>query len=241
VERGDNSAPRASPRASLGHQMALDLVSARFARVGIGDEPRLLVASSPTIVQEALLRLQGPLDIAVESPCAVESTRVLLDADPRWRKTIVQVMQADAILARSPGSYRGVVWDWPHRSSWRQRLSALDTAMSDDGLLAILTSGRLGALLTPFRRGRTADAPQWLQADLKGELARLSFRLDRSYEFCRLECAAYVLMRQLANLVKRPDLADRAEAAYRLSLLDPRGTGPAAFGVLTAHKVGQVR
>jgi len=230
--------PGAPRTASLGQQVAFDLMSARLAWRDPSDKPLLVVASSLMTVQSALMRLRGPVDFALETPVTVEEARVLVDALPVRQMADVEFLRADDISMRPPGVYRGAIWASPHPSNWRSRLPLLQAAVSDGGLLAVLTQGWLGALLAPLRRQSKVDEPRWLRSDLQAELEQLGFKQDQTYDFCRLGCAAYGVLSRLATMIRRPDLADRAEVAYRQLLLDPQGPGPAAFSLLAVRKPG---
>jgi hypothetical protein len=98
------------------------------------------------------------------------------------------------------------------------RLTQAAACLTEGGWIACLAPDRLDAWLRPLRRA-TVVRPDALAAELlEGELEKLGLVVEARARIGSRRSVLTGGCARLAGLLGRPDLADRAEAAYRLSL-----------------------
>lgn len=126
---------------------------------------------------------------------------------------------ADALLARFPhahladaaaGQYAGAVWFKPS-GDWTPRLPELRRTLAPRAPLAIVTPGRLAP------RGQPNPAL------LMRQVRRIGFRIEHVLGFGSPATLAAAAAVRGARAAGRLDLADRGEAAYRLSVRPKSG------------------
>jgi hypothetical protein len=214
------------------YRLAFDLAMAHLVTTRRDGETMLVVASAAPFVDEALLRIDGPLDVAVESQVPAQIAR------DRARVLVARgygpatVMLAAHLAGPSEAKYRSVLWVCPERRSWRQRLHALTNVLMPGADVLIVTAGMFGCLLGPLRRARAVGEPEWLGPGLRRVLDRAGLRQKCALRIGGPMGAAWALQARLALLAGRPDLADRAEGRYRRALVAPGERGPAVVSLL---------
>ena len=124
-----------------------------------------------------------------------------------------------------------IITDISERETWQRHLYCLSAALSDRGLLAIFTAGRLAAPLAEFRAADPEREPSWLGSDLRRALVKLRFRLEAAYRIGGGLSIAWAVLTRLARAAHREALADRTETAYRQSLVS-RGPGKMSLSSL---------
>jgi hypothetical protein len=223
----------------LEYRLAFDTAIAQLAGARAAGEQVLVVASSAGFVDEALLRVDPPLIVATEWPSLAETARRRAWTLGRPKAPSAEVMLGHDLKALPAGSCRGAIWASPQLASWRTIGRTLARALADGGLLTILTAGQLGSLLSPVRSARSVGEPIWLGGEIDRELAELRFRPERACGLGGPASLRWALLSRVARKLGRPDLVDRAEAAYRHSLVRSWSPGLATFGLLTFVKAGR--
>ncbi len=251
------NSPVASPRpaslrpahlldeAPLEYRLAMDLAMSGLTSTGRAGAGVLIVASVPAFIDEALLCADGPLTIAVETTDLADIVGVRAGLLIRPGRPMPAIMAADALAQRrgtpSAVSYGCALWVSPQRCSWRRRAKALASRLTPGALLTMVTAGPLGQVVSRFRRTPLGSShPAWLGAGRGRVLSRAGLQPERVLALGGFSSIAWALAARLAGLAERLDLADRAEAGYRRSLLAPHTGDPALVNVLTFRRGGSL-
>jgi hypothetical protein len=221
--------------ARLEYRLAFDLAAAALARAGDGDRPIILVASAPIFVRESLARASGRVAVLADSAAVAEAARRLANSVTFLGRSAVELLGAEIDGAQATGRFGGCLWASPRPETWLRRLRALDAGLADRAPLAILIPGN-GARLSAFSRTAWMPGePVWTDA-LRRQLTRLGYRTGRAYSFGGPASLVWAAISRLASVARRPDLADRCEAAYRSALAGPGHHPLARSTLLIAHK-----
>ena len=126
------------------------------------------------------------------------------------------------------GLVERVVWLKPTRATLDDGVALIDRAAQDSALVAVVGSGPLDrwrvGVRVRFRRSDPAVDPF--------DVARiLGFSTEQEWRVLGLRSAVNAPVAIAARRVDRWDIADRAEARYRLSLIEPGAPRLWALGV----------
>ena len=223
-----------SPR--LEYRLAFDLAFARLAEERRVEHPILLVASASVFVQETLARAAAPVTVLAESARMADIGRSPAGPDALWPQTRVEVLGPDSDPPSATGGYKGAIWASPQPLTWRRCLGALDGALTDGALLALLVAGTGAPLLASLRTGWAPGEPAWTAAKLQRKLEHLGYRTKRVYYLGGPRGVVWAAMSRVAGVIGRPDLADRYEAGYRLALADVGSRLLAQFRLVVVAK-----
>lgn len=201
--------------APLEYRLALDLAFASFAREDApGAALLVLAASDPSLVFEVGARVTGPLAI--------------VDDRTRWEQL------------RGGETYPCGVWACPSRGTSDGQLQALSALLGEGALLGVVVPGRLRAVVERARQPGQRHRQPWNGGAVGQALAAQGYRLERAYGLGGPRALAFALAGRLVARLGRPDLADRCEAGYRLSLAPARG-GRCSLATLLLFRKGGVR
>jgi len=157
----------------------------------------------------------------------VPTLRIAVDAVARFEDPPAVVLEPSGISAALPtvlpvsdARYQRILWAFPRRQTWLARAAEIDAFLAPDGLLAVIGSGPLErplSVLRPSGSGFTRGA-----IDTRQVAQRLPYRTVKRWWLYGLRSGAWALLRAVADVVGRPDLADRFEAAFQLDLVETR-------------------
>ena len=221
--RASTNAPFA--QATLEYRLAFDLASGVLWRARLAANSTLLLASSASFVNEALLRLDGEVTIVSESPDDAGRAHMRSQSLAGARGQAAFLMAHD--LARLPAAgHSCALWVAPQPPSWRDRARDLVRALTPGATLVVVSGGPLSPMLRRFRRMPAADTSVWLGPSLARVLAGEGLRREQAWSIGTGGSPMWAIMARAAALAGRSDLVDRAEAAFRQSLGMSTGRGP---------------
>ncbi|MBI2888052.1 MAG: hypothetical protein HYY02_12690 [Chloroflexi bacterium] len=244
---------------SLEYRLALDLACAHLYAARSPEEPLLLLASTPTCAYEGLLRAGASTALWPEdsgTAAAVAGLLVLSGAEglvlsgaeglvlsgaeglahgPLSGSAASVAQLPLAGTAPLPGVYPLVLWTTPLRETWRERLAAIHAAMTDGGVLAIVTPGLLGRLLTPLLGRHPFGSPP-AAATLGRELVAAGYTSLQQIKLGSLSALLWAARARLALALGEPGQADRCEAGYRAALAPASRKGPSRCTLILARK-----
>jgi hypothetical protein len=210
---------------SLPERMALDLSVANLGagRPGV----TILITASPSAAREVMWRVADPVVIVAHSTESERSIRKRLASEvDRDRGTTISTIEGfDPLSSRH---VERVLWLRPTRATLDAGVALIDRAAQDSALVAVVGSGpldrwRVGRRVR-FRRSDSAVDPF--------DVARiLGFKTEQEWRVLGLRSAVNAPVAIAARRVDRWDIADRAEARYRLSLIEPGAPRLWALGV----------
>ena len=210
---------------SLPERMALDLSVANLepGRPGV----TILITASPSAAREVMWRVAAPVVIVAHSTELERSIRKGLASEvDRDRGTTISTIEGFDPLASRP--VERVLWLRPTRATLDEGVALIDRAAQDSALVAVVGSGPLDrwrvGMRVRFRRSDPAVDPF--------DVARiLGFSTEQEWRVLGLRSAVNAPVAIAARRVDRWDIADRAEARYRLSLIEPGAPRLWALGV----------
>lgn len=193
--------------ARLEYRLALDMAfSAVMARSAPAtpDAPVVVLASTRAIAYESALRAR-PVDIVL--------------CDPTWTLDVPDpaVLRPVDELASVSTGVAGTIWFSPNQEGWQTQLTQIERIVAPGGVVATLTAGS-GNIFAPLRRDWGDGEPDWDGRELHDALRESGYRSRGRLELAGAETVFWVLMQRACALAGRPDLADRCEVAYRLSI-----------------------
>jgi hypothetical protein len=208
--------------------LALATLDAGADRAG----PLLVLSGVPATTVEVLARSERPLTLLTESTAEMAGATT---AAALFRPRSVSVgMAKDEPSDNDDQRYREALWVGPRISTWRARARRVDASLYPGGRVAIIGAGPLADLqlrLRPASLGLSADA-----ADCRRIARALRYETVAWWRLSGLASAGWALLRSGADVLRRPDLADRLEAAYRLSLVRPGTPDRSSIGVWVGRK-----
>ena len=176
----------------------------------------LAVVSLSEFAEQLLMRALGGVTLICDEEVA-RHARALIAAG--WLNE--QVARATRICGANelaPGTFSYVLWVAPQRSSWTRTLQWITTRSAPGATLCVLTGTTWNRLIQPLRRGARRGEPFWRAGALRTHLRRSGWRIERSHGLGGAEGAVWASLRRGAVLGRRPDLADRMEAAHHLAV-----------------------
>jgi hypothetical protein len=221
--------------ASLPERLAIDLAFASVSSPRVELSRFLLIASSPTAISEALLRVSTPVSLVVESEEAAARIQSLTATSLVGVRAEMEIFVADDDLGAMPKrAHENAIWIAPERRTWRDKVRGIDAALSDRARLAIIGAGRLARLALAVRPN---GLPLCGNAANPREVGQtFGYRTETTFAILGMRSAMYGTMRLAADRIGRHDVADRLEAAYRLALIEPAASTGSAISVWTGRK-----
>lgn len=196
-----------APEASLPILLAIDLAVAALINACQPEDRLLVLASAASIREEVAFR------------CSGQATMVAAASE-------VPAEEADR-------GFSAALWIAPERSTWRSGATAVDAVLAPGGCLVVVGAGML--VRSPLRPA--ALAPVSRAADSRRPGQALGYQTLDTWRLYGLRSAGWATLRVAADLLRRPYLADRFEAAYRLSMVMPgKLRGPSAVSVWIGRK-----
>lgn len=222
----------------LEYRIAFDMASALLSAGESRHQGRMLVASAPVFVEEALLRTAGPLTVVADSPWVAEASHRLAGNGRRQWPIPLEVMSYDSSELWSRRDHASAIWASPQPDTWRRWLPVIDAALLEGAPVALLVAGNGGWLLLPFRKQPVPGEPRWPAGSLRREMRRRGYKVTDVLSIGPPAAFGWAAAARLASIIGRPDLADRFEAGYRMALGRPTRRRLAALTLLIARREG---
>lgn len=230
-------APLDVPAAALPERLATDLAFGGLSRDRKVPSRLLLLAANPVGVWEGLLRASPPISVVADTDEAAVAARIAAAASIPTPEGEIDVFVGNRDRDRWVMRPHDVaLWISPTRHTWRSRVRDVDAALTPRGRLAIVGAGPLARVVSRLRPGglplcHGSDDPRRVSE-------AFSYRTEAIWRLYGMRSATFGGLRIAAERIRRPDLADRLEAAYRLALLERGAPRAWAVGVWIGRKQG---
>jgi hypothetical protein len=194
------------------HALVFDYAASWLAHVR---PPLLAVVSTPEFADLVLARASGGLTLAADN----EATRQHVERRLRDGTLPAAVAEPSRVLpwgGRLPaGAFDAAMWAGPRPATWGTTLSALGALLVPGAPLCILSGTAWGGLIRPLRARSSAADPASLARRVRARLTAAGWTISQARAFGGAAGVGWAGATRLAGQLTRPDLADRAEHAYR--------------------------
>jgi hypothetical protein len=214
----------------------MDLAIAAISDARGSEVPVELVASQPGSVGELMARLEMPMTIVAMSSAVADAARQAATEGLEPGLLGIEVTLADASQSSRPVRHLAAVWMAPERSTYRRLAQDIDASLAPGALLAVIGAGPLAVVRS--RLGNGHGEVQSTGVDPASVGSALGYRTIATWRLLGLRSLAWAGLRAGAERVRRPDLADRFEASYRLALDAGDRARLWSMGVWVGRKAG---
>jgi len=203
------------PQRPLPQLLAFDLAATALSLDAEPDVRLLLIGSTEAMAEDILARCEWPITILTDSAATYQAVQAAADRVGGGRVTVTRVSGSRSEPAGALRSGRAL-WVAPDRSNWRTGAAIIDQYLGSGGRLAVISNGPLSVLRALLRRAEPGVSPG--RMDPREIADALGYQTLASWRLYGLPSLAWAVLRLTADRLSRPDMADRFEAAFRLSL-----------------------